>query len=139
MSRITENRRDLSWRILLVYAIPMCCVTILLILGFSFYIRSFLIQAAYSESEIRLKQVAVQLETRFLNYEPPFLNLTKSMQQRHPKGNYLKKNLLSYLKEKRSVVDSYFGGADGQFISGRGWTLDKNRSEIGRASCRERV
>lgn len=130
MSRITENRRALSWRILLVYAIPMCCVTILLILGFSFYIRSFLIQAAYSESEIRLKQVAVQLETRFLNYETPFLNLTKSIQQRHPKGNYLKKNLLSYLKEKRSVVDSYFGGADGQFISGRGWTLDKNRSEV---------
>lgn len=130
MSRITENRRALSWRILLVYAIPMCCVTVLLILGFSFYIRSFLIEAAYSESEIRLKQVASQLETRFSNYETSFTNLDKSIQQKQPRGFNLKRNLLVYLKDKKSIVDVYYGGVDGQFISAKEWALDKNRSEV---------
>lgn len=108
----------------------MCGVAVLLILLFSLYIRSILIKAAHTESELVLKQVSSQLENRFLNYEKPFFNLTKSIQQRQLKGYPLKKQLFAYLKDKKSVVDAYYGSAEGQYINSRGGDLDKNRKEV---------
>ena len=108
----------------------MCGVAVLLILLFSLYIRSILINAAHTESELVLKQVSSQLENRFLNYEKPFFNLAKSIQQRQLKGYPLKKQLFAYLKDKKSVVDAYYGSAEGQYINSRGGNLDKNRKEV---------
>lgn len=108
----------------------MCGVAVLLVLLVSLYIRTILVDAAYTESEIILKQVSSQLENRFQNFEAPFFKLAKNIQQKQLKGHSLKKSFSSYTKDKKNLVDLYYGSSDGKFYSIRGWSLENKRNEV---------
>lgn len=130
MNPIIENRRSLSWRISLIYAIPMFVGAILLVLLFSFYARSFLLSTAHSESEILLKQVSTQLGSRLSNYETSFSNLTKNIQSKNLSESGYKNTFFAYTKEKPYLVDVYFGASNGNFISSKGRVLDEKKTEV---------
>jgi predicted lipid carrier protein YhbT len=91
-SPINEKKRHLSWRISLVYTIPMLVFTIVLVVVFSNFLKSTLITSSYSSSESKFQDKTVQdLELFFEKFEKQFKPLPQILQ--HTKESEIKKAL----------------------------------------------
>ena len=92
-SSINEKKRHLSWRISLVYTIPMLVFTIVLVVVFSNFLKSTLITSSYSSSESKFQdKVVIDLELFFDKFEKQFKPLPKILQ--HTKESDIKKVLI---------------------------------------------
>ena len=128
-SPLNEKKRHLSWRISLVYTIPMLVFTIVLVIVFSNYLKSTLISTSYSSSESKfLDKTVVDLELFFSKFEKQFKPLPLILQ--HTKETDIKKALKKHLQSSPFVVDAYYGNKSGKFISARDFKLDEGKKEF---------
>ena len=130
MTRSLANtkRRKLSWRISFVYTIPLVVATVMLVFAFIFYLENTLISTAYSSSEIMLRKTVESCEgilnTRQTEFSK-FLSNVGTITKQNAK-NVLTKRVL----KNDDMVDMFFGSSDGEYISARGFALDKGVSEF---------
>ena len=122
-----SKRRKLSWRISFVYTIPLVVATVMLVFAFLFYLENTLISTAYSSSEIMLRKTVESCEgilnTRQTEFSK-FLSNVGTITKQNAK-NVLTKRVL----KNDDMVDMFFGSSDGEYISARGYALDKGVSE----------
>ncbi len=122
-----SKRRKLSWRISFVYTIPLVVATVMLVFAFIFYLENTLISTAYSSSEIMLRKTVESCEgilnTRQTEFSK-FLSNVGTITKQNAK-NVLTKRVL----KNDDMVDMFFGSSDGEYISARGYALDKGVSE----------
>ncbi|MCK9182589.1 MAG: response regulator [Fibrobacteraceae bacterium] len=123
-------KKLLGQRIIWVYSIPTLIATVICFLAFAFYMRSFLLENAYSESGKTLLLLSDSFEKKLSTYVNPFQNFQRSLQGKTLKISTLRTELASNAKRKRGVVDLYYGSSDGQFVSGKGLKLDPDHSEF---------
>ena len=123
-----SKRRKLSWRISFVYTIPLVVATVMLVFAFIFYLENTLISTAYSSSEIMLRKTVESCEgilnTRQTEFSK-FLSNVGTITKQNAK-NVLTKRVL----KNDDLVDMFFGSSDGEYISARGFALDKGVSEF---------
>ena len=123
-----SKRRKLSWRISFVYTIPLVVATVMLVFAFLFYLENTLISTAYSSSEIMLRKTVESCEgilnTRQTEFSK-FLSNVGTITKQNAK-NVLTKRVL----KNDDMVDMFFGSSDGEYISARGFALDKGVSEF---------
>ena len=123
-----SKRRKLSWRISFVYTIPLVVATVMLVFAFIFYLENTLISTAYSSSEIMLRKTVESCEgilnTRQTEFSK-FLSNVGTITKQNAK-NVLTKRVL----KNDDMVDMFFGSSDGEYISARGFALDKGVSEF---------
>ena len=128
-SPLNEKQRHLSWRISIVYAIPMLVFTIALVFVFSNYLKSTLISASYSSSESKFQdKVVADLELFFSKFEKQFRPLPQMLQ--HTKENDIKKVLKKHSMSSPYIVDTYYGGKNGKFYSAKDFNLDEDKKEF---------
>ncbi len=128
-SPINEKKRHLSWRISLVYTIPMLVFTIVLVIVFSNYLKSTLITSSYSSSESKFQDKTVQdLELFFSKFEKQFKPLPQILQ--HAKESEIKKALKKHQQSSPFIVDTYYGNKNGKYISARDFKLDEGKKEF---------
>lgn len=128
-SPLNEKRRHLSWRISLVYTIPMLIFTIALVFVFANYLKSTLISASYSSCEAKFQdKVIVDVDLFFSKIEKQFKLLPQIIQ--HSKEADVKKILKKQLLTGSYIVDAYYGNMNGKFISGRDFKLDEEKKEF---------
>ena len=128
-SPLNEKRRHLSWRISLVYTLPMLVFAIVLVIVFSHYLKSTLIFSSYSSSEAKFQdRVVSELEEFFPQFERQFRPLSQILQ--HTRESEYKKVLKKHLLSSPFIVDAYFGDRDGKYISARGFNLDEDKKEF---------
>ncbi|SIO04929.1 response regulator [Fibrobacter sp. UWB11] len=128
-SPLNEKKRHLSWRISLVYTIPMLVFTIVLVFVFSNYLKSTLISSSYSSSESKFQDKTVQdLELFFSRFEKQFKPLPLILQ--HTKESEIKKALKKHQQSSPYVVDTYYGNRNGKFVSARDFKLDEGKKEF---------
>ena len=128
-SPINEKKRHLSWRISLVYTIPMLVFTIVMVVVFSGYLKSTLISSSFSSSESKFQDKTVQdLEVFFTQFEKLFKPLPQILQ--HTKETEIKKALKKHQQSSPFIVDAYYGSSNGKFISARDFKLDEGKKEF---------
>ena len=128
-SPINDKKRHLSWRISLVYTIPMLVFTIVLVIVFSNYLKSTLITSSYSSSESKFQDKSVQdLELFFSKFEKQFKPLPQILQ--HTKETDIKKVLKKHQQSSPFIVDAYYGNRNGKFISAMDYKLDEGKKEF---------
>lgn len=128
-SPINDKKRHLSWRISLVYTIPMLVFTIVVVIVFSNYLKSTLISTSYSSSESKFQDKTVQnLELFFNRFEKQFKPLPQILQ--HTKESEIKKVLKKHLQSSPFHVDAYYGNRNGKFISAMDYKLDDGKKEF---------
>ena len=128
-SPINEKKRHLSWRISLVYTIPMLVFTIVLVIVFSNYLKSTLISSSYSSSESKFQDKTVQdMELFFSKFEKQFKPLPQLLQ--HTKETEIKKILKKHQQSSSFIVDAYYGNKNGKYISARDFKLDEGKKEF---------
>ena len=128
-SPINEKKRHLSWRISLVYTIPMLVFTIVLVIVFSNYLKSTLISSSYSSSESKFQDKTVQdMELFFSKFEKQFKPLPQLLQ--HTKETEIKKILKRHQQSSSFIVDAYYGNKNGKYISARDFKLDEGKKEF---------
>ena len=124
---VNSKRRKLSWRISFVYTIPLVVATVMLVFAFIFYLENTLISTAYSSSEIMLRKTVESCEG-ILNKRQTefskFLSNVGTITKQNAKGVLTKRVL-----KNDEMVDMFFGSSDGEYISARGYALDKGVSE----------
>lgn len=125
---LNSKRRQLSWRISLVYTVPVLLAAVALILIFFFYIKSTLISTAYNSTESALRKTVAECEGFLSQTEEEFLRIPKRVQQASKQGarSILAKQMLG----REEIVDAYFGTSDGEYISAQGEKLDASVSEV---------
>ena len=128
-SPINEKKRHLSWRISLVYTIPMLVFTIVLVVVFSNFLKSTLITSSYSSSESKFQDKTVQdLELFFEKFEKQFKPLPQILQ--HTKESEIKKALKKQQQSSSYIVDVYYGNRNGKYISASDFKLDEGKKEF---------
>jgi signal transduction histidine kinase/DNA-binding response OmpR family regulator len=99
----------------------------MLVFAFIFYLENTLISTAYSSSEIMLRKTVESCEgilnTRQTEFSK-FLSNVGTITKQNAK-NVLTKRVL----KNDDMVDMFFGSSDGEYISARGYALDKGVSE----------
>ena len=107
----------------------MLVFTIVLVVVFANYLKSTLISASYSASEVKLQEkVVVDVDLFFSKAEKQFKTLPQMLQ--FAKESDIKKSLKKYLMFSTYIVDSYYGNTNGRFISGRDFKLDEEKKEF---------
>ena len=130
MTRNLANtkRRKLSWRISFVYTIPLVVATVMLVFAFLFYLENTLVSTAYSSSEMMLHKTVESCESIINKRQGEFAKYISNV------GTVTKQNAKSLLTKrvlkKDDMVDMFFGSSDGEYISARGFALDKGVSEF---------
>lgn len=127
-STLNDKRRHLSWRISLVYTVPVLIATVALILIFYFYIKSTLISSAYSSTENSFKKNIRQCELFLQEKQEDFLKFQKKVQQ--PGKANLRSILAKQLQDDEDVSDVYYGSSNGEYTSAQGEKLEKTVSEV---------
>ncbi len=128
-SPINEKKRHLSWRISLVYTIPMLVFTIVMVIVFSNFIKSTLITSSYSSAESKFQdKVVIDLELFFAKLEKQFKPLPKILQ--HTKEADVKKVLKKHLQSSSFIVDIYYGTQNGKYVSARDFKLNESKKEF---------
>ena len=128
-SPLNEKKRHLRWRISIVYTIPMLVFTIVLVVVFANYLKSTLISASYSASEVKLQEkVVVEVEQFLSKTESQFKTLPQTLQ--FTKESDVKRVLKKNLMFSPYIVDIYYGSVNGRFISGRDFKLDEEKKEF---------
>lgn len=124
---VNSKRRKLSWRISFVYTIPLVVATVMLVFAFIFYLENTLISTAYSSSEIMLRKTVESCEGILNKHQTEFSKFLSNV------GTITKQNAKSVLTKRvlknDEMVDMFFGSSDGEYISARGYALDKGVSE----------
>lgn len=113
-----STKRALSSRIIWIYTFPVLIAMLIGFIAFTAYMRSFLFENAYSESGKVLQQMAQSFEEKISFYAVPFQRFHGKIAHRLPSN--LRASLLAECK-KQNVVDVYYGGADGAFVSAKGY------------------
>ena len=107
----------------------MLVFTIVLVIVFANYLKSTLISASYSASEVKLQEkVVVDVDLFFSKAEKQFKTLPQMLQ--FAKESDIKKSLKKHLMFSTYIVDSYYGNTHGRFISGRDFKLDEEKKEF---------
>lgn len=123
-----SKRRKLSWRISFVYMIPLVVATVMLVFAFIFYLENTLISTAYSSSEIMLRKTVESCEGILNKRQTDFTKFLSNV------GTITKQNAKNVLTKRvlknDDMVDMFFGSSDGEYISARGFALDKGVSEF---------
>ncbi|MBO4435400.1 MAG: response regulator [Fibrobacter sp.] len=123
-----SKRRKLSWRISFVYTIPLVVATVMLVFAFIFYLENTLISTAYSSSEIMLRKTVESCEGILNKRQTDFTKFLSNV------GTITKQNAKNVLTKRvlknDDMVDMFFGSSDGEYISARGFALDKGVSEF---------
>ncbi len=107
----------------------MFVFTIVLVIVFANYLKSTLISASYSASEVKLQEkVVVDVDLFFSKAEKQFKMLPQMLQ--FAKESDVKKFLKKHLMFSTYIVDAYYGNTNGRFISGRDFKLDEEKKEF---------
>ena len=108
--------------------VPLVVATVLLVFAFIFYLENTLISTAYSSSELMLRRSVESCEGLFNERQTNFSKFVTSS------AGITKQNakslLTKHLQKHNDVGDVFFGSADGEYISARGYTLDKGVAEF---------
>ena len=107
----------------------MLVFTIVLVIVFANYLKSTLISASYSASEVKLQEkVVVDVELLFSKVEKQFKMLSQTLQLiKEPDfKKVLKKNMMF----SPYIVDMYYGNMNGKFVSARDFKLDEGKKEF---------
>ncbi|MCQ2055371.1 MAG: response regulator [Fibrobacter sp.] len=131
MSRSPANakRRQLSWRISIVYTVPILLATVTLIVVFFFYLKNSLINTAYSGTESALRKSVEECESMLLETEDGFIKLAKKIQY---SGKQNSKLAMVRFRQANDLVDVYYGfSSDNEYFSSRGDVLDENHPVVG--------
>ena len=97
---VNSKRRKLSWRISIVYMVPLVIAAVLLVFAFLFYLENTLISTAYSSSELRLHKTAEACENILNKYQGDFGKFISNV------GSINKQNAKATLG-KRLLKDDY--------------------------------
>ena len=128
-SPLNEKRRHLSWRISIVYTIPMLVFTIALVFVFSYYLKSTLISASFSSSDVKFQdRVVTDVDLFFSKLENQFKSVPQILE--YTKENDIKKVLKKNLQLSPYIVDTYYGNTNGKYISARDFKLDEGKKEF---------
>ena len=125
---VNAKRRQLRWRISFVYMVPILVVTVALVLIFFTYLKSVLISSAYSTTETNLKQSVDECEGFIRSSEDYFLKLPRKVQQAIKQG--VRPVLYKHMQGAEEIVDVVYGTAEGDFLSARGFKLDRSVEEV---------
>jgi len=128
---INAQRRRLRNRISMVYVLPTFMAAIVLVLIFSYAVRSMLVDSAVAKTEAALhERVQTEVEAFLKNREDKFLSFSKRFQQ-ITKDNALRPMLYKQTQQGgEGIVDVYYGAKDGDFVSGRGLKLESGKTEF---------
>ena len=128
---INAQRRRLRNRISMVYVLPTFMAAIVLVLIFSYAVRSMLVDSAVAKTEAALhERVQTEVEALLKNREDKFLSFSKRFQQ-ITKDNALRPMLYKQTQQGgEGIVDVYYGTKDGDFVSGRGLKLESGKTEF---------
>lgn len=123
------KRRHLSWRISIVYTVPILIATVLLVIVFFFYLRNSLINSAYSSTQTALRKSVEECETLLLGTEDDFIKFAKKIQSMSKQNAKL--GMVKY-KQANDLIDVYYGySADNEYFSARGDELDESHPVVG--------
>jgi signal transduction histidine kinase/CheY-like chemotaxis protein/HPt (histidine-containing phosphotransfer) domain-containing protein len=108
--------------------IPLVVATVMLVFAFIFYLENTLISTAYSSSEIMLRKTVESCEGILNKRQTDFTKFLSNV------GTITKQNAKNVLTKRvlknDDMVDMFFGSSDGEYISARGFALDKGVSEF---------
>ena len=124
---LNDKRRQLNWRISLVYMVPVLIATVALILIFFFYIKSTLISTAYSSTENSFKKNIRQCELYLQEKQDEFSKFQKKVQQT---GKASLRSVLAKQQSDEDISDVYYGFSNGEYVSALGEKLEKTVSEV---------
>ena len=114
---MNSKRRKLSWRISIVYMVPLVVATVLLVFAFLFYLENTLISTAYSSSELRLHKTVEACENILNKHQADFGKFIANV------GSINKQNAKSILgkrvQKNEGILDVFYGSVEGEYISGR--------------------
>jgi hypothetical protein len=114
----------------MVYMLPTLLAAAILVLVFSYAVRSMLVDSAVANTESALHdRVQVELEALLKQREERFLSLAKRVQQ-NGKDNALRPMLYKQTTGGNGIVDAYYGSTDGDYVSGRGLKLESGKTEF---------
>ena len=125
---LNDKRRQLNWRISLVYMVPVLIATVALILIFFFYIKSTLISTAYSSTENSFKKNIRQCELYLQERQEEFSKFQKKVQQTGKAS--LRSVLAKQQQSEEDISDVYYGFSNGEYVSALGEKLEKTVSEV---------
>ncbi len=129
-SPLNAQRRRLRNRISMVYMLPTFLAAAILVIVFSYAVRSMLVESAVANTEAALhERVQTEVEALLKNREDHFLSLAKRVQQMG-KDNTLRSMLYKHTLGGDGVVDVYYGSNDGDYVSGRGLKLESGKTEF---------
>ena len=127
-SSLNDKRRQLNWRISLVYMVPVLIATVALILIFFFYIKSTLISTAYSSTESSFKKNIRQCELYLQEKQDDFIKFQKKVQQTGKAS--LRSVLAKQQQGDEDISDVFYGFSNGEYMSALGEKLEKTVSEV---------
>ena len=125
---LNDKRRQLNWRISLVYMVPVLIATVALILIFFFYIKSTLISSAYSSTENSFKKNIRQCELYLQEKQDDFIKFQKKVQQTGKAS--LRSVLAKQQQGDEDISDVFYGFSNGEYMSALGEKLEKTVSEV---------
>lgn len=100
----------------------------MLVFAFLFYLENTLVSTAYSSSEMMLRKTVESCEGILNKRQTDFTKFLSNV------GTITKQNAKNVLTKRvlknDDMVDMFFGSSDGEYISARGFALDKGVSEF---------
>jgi signal transduction histidine kinase/DNA-binding response OmpR family regulator len=107
----------------------MLVFTIALVFVFSYYLKSTLISASYSSSDVKFQdKVVTDIDLFFLKLENQFKSVPQILE--YTKENDIKKILKKNLQLSPYIVDTYYGNTNGKYLSARDFKLDEGKKEF---------
>ena len=107
----------------------MLVFTIALVFVFSYYLKSTLISASFSSSDVKFQdRVVTDVDLFFSKLENQFKSVPQILE--YTKENDIKKVLKKNLQLSPYIVDTYYGNTNGKYISARDFKLDEGKKEF---------
>ena len=107
----------------------MLVFTIALVFVFSYYLKSTLISASFSSSDVKFQdRVVTDIDLFFSKLENQFKSVPQILE--YTKENDIKKVLKKNLQLSPFIVDTYYGNTNGKYISARDFKLDEGKKEF---------
>ena len=107
----------------------MLVFTIALVFVFSYYLKSTLISASFSSSDVKFQdRVVTDIDLFFSKLENQFKSVPQILE--YTKENDIKKVLKKNLQLSPYIVDTYYGNTNGKYISARDFKLDEGKKEF---------